>query len=120
MRKELSAVMKEIEDCKDMDDWPSHCQTMLKASFGMNYLQFYELLSFIADSRLNSVINNVPEKNFDKWYIGRNHCLFDLQRIKVVLKSFMENTSEKNINSLFWKKNEIQLLLDRINVTLNN
>lgn len=112
--------MKEIEDCKDMDDWLMHCQTMLKASFGMNYLQFYELISFIANRRLDSVINNVPEKSFDKWYLGKNHCFFDLRRIKIVLKSLIENTSEKNINCLLWKQNEPQQLLNKITETVND
>ena len=115
----MAAVIKEIEDCRDMDDWTMHCQVMLKASFGINYFQFYEFLSFIAETRLNSVINSVPVKSFEKWYLGINHCLFDLRQIKVVLKSFVEDTTQKGINTFLWKDNEAQDLLDKINTKIN-
>lgn len=111
-------MTKEIEDCKDMDDWITHCQIMLKASFGMNYLQFYEFLSFIAKKRLNSVINSVPVKSFETWLLGENHCLFDLRQIKVVLKSLIDDASDKGIHTLLWKDGEAQSLLDRINTKL--
>ena len=102
-----------------MDDWVTHCQLMLKASFGMNYIQFYEILSFIAENRLNSVINSVPIKNFGKWHLGKNHCLFDLRQIKIVLESLIDDASEKGISTLLWKQEEAQLLLDKIIAKIN-
>jgi hypothetical protein len=115
----MSAVIKEIEDYREMDDWTTHCQIMLKASFGMNYIQFYEFLSFIAEKRLNSVIHNVPAKSFNKWHLGRNHCLFDISQIKYVLESLMKDAIEKGINTFLWKENEIQVLLDKISLKIN-
>lgn len=50
-----------------MENWEHHYQKMLKTSFGIDYLQFYEFLSFIAESRLNFVMNKVSIKNFNKW-----------------------------------------------------
>ncbi|KAL7294061.1 hypothetical protein TKK_0012099 [Trichogramma kaykai] len=119
LRSELLAVMKEIEDCKDMDNWNNHCQIMLKASFGINYIQFYEFLLFIAEQRIQSVINNVPLVSFKKWSLGRNHCLFDLRQIRNVLQSFIEDVKEKNISSLVFKNYNVEDLILRIDESLS-
>lgn len=120
LKTEFSAVIQEIEDCKDMDDWAMHCQTMLKASFGMNYFQFYEFISFIAERRINSVINNVPVKSFDKWCLGNNHCLFDLRQIRIVLKYLINDAEDKSICTLLWTGDEAVQLLDKIDQRISS
>ncbi|XP_023247749.1 jmjC domain-containing protein 4-like [Copidosoma floridanum] len=119
LKKALNAVIKEIRDIKSLDGWTMDCQRVLKADFGMNYFQFYEFLSFIAEKRLNSVINNVPIKSFKQWNLGRKHCLFDLRQIEIVLENFIEDSSEKEISSMLWKNNEAQLLENRIKSVIN-
>lgn len=57
MVSHLEAVKKEIDDCKDMDDWTSHCQLMLQVSFGINFRQFFGMLKFICQKRLTSLKN---------------------------------------------------------------
>ncbi|KAJ8679824.1 hypothetical protein QAD02_015611 [Eretmocerus hayati] len=118
LQRELTAVMKEIKDCMDMEDWAMHCQIMLKASFGMDYFQYYELLSFIAEKRINSVINNVPVVTFERWQLGKNHCLFDLQRIKSALELLINDAQEREISSLLWENNQAHVLLQKVNEVL--
>ena len=102
-----------------MDNWANHCQIMLKASCGMDYFQFYEFLLFIAEQRLKSVINNVPIISFKKWYLGHNHCIFDLRQIKIVFESLVKDAKANGISTLFWKKNEDEQLLARIDKAIS-
>ena len=110
--------MREIEDCQDMEDWSSHCQLMLKASYGMNYVQFYDFLSFIAKKRINSLIHKIPSVSFNKWILGKNHNVFDLLKIEIVLQNFVQDTKEKCIFNLIWSNCEIESLLNEISSIL--
>lgn len=51
LQSTLADVKKEIHDCKDMENWNDQCQVMLKALSGMNYADFFTLLSTIAHHR---------------------------------------------------------------------
>ena len=118
LQRELLSVMKEIEDCKDMEDWSSHCQMMLKASYGINYAQFYDFLSFIAEKRINFLIYKTQNLSFDTWMLGKNHNLFDLRQIQIILQNFVKDTEDKSIFNLIWSNNEVKLLLDKIDLVL--
>lgn len=100
LKKELSSVMKEVEDCKDMNDWPDHCQLMLKTSYGMDYVQFLDFIIFIAENRLKTISKKHKTPNFKKFAFGFNHCLFDLDAIRLVLMDFITDTKEKQIYSV--------------------
>lgn len=114
LKKELLTVMKEIEDCKEMENWTSHCQLMLKASYGMNYSQFFHFLSFIAERRINALNHKITNVSFDIWILGENHCLFDLRQIKIVLEHLTKDANDKGIYNLLWKNNEVENLLKNI------
>lgn len=114
LQKELVSVMKEIEDCREMEDWSSHCQLMLKASYGMNYSQFFDFLFFIAEKRINSLNHDIPTLSFDIWTLGKNHCLFDLRQIKIVLENLIQDANDKGIYNLLWKDNEVEIFLKNI------
>lgn len=116
LKKELLAVIKEVNDCRDMNDWTGHCQLMLKTLYGMDYIQFYDFLSFIATKRLEQIIKKEPIISFKKWYLGINHCLFDLRQIKAVLEDFIKDTKEKSI--LIYLNDKAQELLCKINGVL--
>ncbi|XP_043476912.1 2-oxoglutarate and iron-dependent oxygenase JMJD4 [Leptopilina heterotoma] len=114
LQKELLSVMKEIEDCKEMENWTSHCQLMLKASYGMNYSQFFHFLSFIAERRIKSLNHEIFNISFDSWILGKNHSLFDLRQIKIVLEHLTKDANEKGIYNFLWQNNEVENLLKNI------
>ncbi|KAI8775823.1 2-oxoglutarate and iron-dependent oxygenase JMJD4 isoform X2 [Biomphalaria glabrata] len=55
IRDRLNAIQKEIRDCKDMKNWNDHCQVILKADSGMNYIDFYNFLATIANHRVRAL-----------------------------------------------------------------
>lgn len=120
LRKELLAVMKEVEDCRDMDDWEKHCQLMLKASQGMDYAQFYKLMSFIVERRLSSLADRETVRSFGKWTIGRNHCLYDLVQAKTVLNDMIEDAKERNIYEIIFADDQSRVLIDKMNEALTS
>lgn len=81
LEKNLTAVKKEIEDCKDMENFNEQCQVVLRASFGIDYKNFYEFLKYIAFKRMS--MDN--ECN-----LGKNHLIFDLKSLLSVLEIFVE------------------------------
>ncbi|XP_015515621.2 2-oxoglutarate and iron-dependent oxygenase JMJD4 [Neodiprion pinetum] len=118
LKKELCAVMREVEDCRDMDGWDDHCQLMLKASHGMDYVQFYKFLSFLSKKRMALIMKDTPVISFHTWYLGRNHCFYDLKQIRLVLDDMIRDVEEKCIHSLIFSENEARFLVDEINKIL--
>lgn len=88
-------VLKEIDDCRDMDDFEQHCQLMLKALHGMNFDSFLDLLKVVVDSRVarfrsgNQLLTN-------EFVLGENLCLFDLRSCLTVLDQVTTSLTELN------------------------
>ncbi|XP_035739722.1 2-oxoglutarate and iron-dependent oxygenase JMJD4-like isoform X1 [Vespa mandarinia] len=120
LKQQLSSVMKEVEDCKDMVNWVEHCQLMLKVSHGMNYIQFYSFISFIATKRLDFITKGIRVNSFRKYEFGINHCSFDLTMLKTVLEDFIIETKEKSIYSLISADDQPINLLEKINSVLRD
>lgn len=80
-------VVREISDCKDMENFAEHCQLMLKSSFGMNVTDFVEILKHIADKRIKSIREESNFQTFETFTIGTNLMIYDL---KVVLEVFLK------------------------------
>ncbi|KAL9923924.1 jumonji domain containing 4 [Glossina fuscipes fuscipes] len=59
----MQQVINEIEDCRQMDNFNEHCQTMLRATFGLNYLDFIQLIETITERRLHCCTENGNEDN---------------------------------------------------------
>lgn len=95
----LVAVKKEIEDCQDMDNFEEHCQVMLKASYGLDFVKFYQFLKYIAVKRINLLEDNVKIISFDRHELGRTHALFDLESIKCVLQLLVDNSITPILNT---------------------
>lgn len=110
--------MREVDDCKDMINWDEHCQLMLKASYGMDYKQFLQFISFIAKNRLHAMIKKSQVISFNKYYFGRNHCLFDLQTLKDVLEDFITDARDLSVYDLICENNEAHVLLRSITAFL--
>lgn len=118
LQNHLESVQKEIEDCKEMENWSEHCQIMLKASFGMNYEDFYYFLMFISKRRLECIEQNKPLPVLGDWIIGRNHILFDLKQIYKILTTFFSNPSVKELKFLSSLNEDPNISLEKINKVL--
>nr|XP_022918981.1 jmjC domain-containing protein 4 homolog isoform X1 [Onthophagus taurus]XP_022918982.1 jmjC domain-containing protein 4 homolog isoform X1 [Onthophagus taurus] len=112
----LNNVRKEIEDCKEMENFEDHCQVMLKASFGIDLQGFYEMLSYIAGKRINLLKNNVEIILFDCYSLGENHAIFDLKCILEIFELFIQNGFVRFINN---KNDCIFELVENIKVWVN-
>ncbi|EGI70634.1 PREDICTED: jmjC domain-containing protein 4 [Acromyrmex echinatior] len=120
LKKELRSVMKEVDDCKDMKNWNEHCQLMLKTSYGMDYKQFLEFISFIAKNRLHAMIKKSQVISFNKYHFGHNHCLFDLRTLKVILENIIIDAQDLSVYNLMCKNDEARILLKNIASFLNS
>lgn len=75
----------EISDCKDMDGWHEHCQTMLNAVYGLDYEQFCKFLLHIMFIRIDHLCKDNNTNVYDDCFPGENHLKFDLQQAKSIL-----------------------------------
>ncbi|XP_059612756.1 2-oxoglutarate and iron-dependent oxygenase JMJD4 homolog [Phlebotomus argentipes] len=93
LESNLKLVEKEIEDCRDMENFDEHCQVLLKASYGMNIQDFVGLLGKIAQKSLDK------SRCFDEFTFGDNHLAFDLDRINHILTRMMKSNLLKEENT---------------------
>lgn len=106
LAEQMGKVLQEIDDCRSMDNFYQHCQTMLKADFGMNYKDFIDLLEFIVNSRIrildrdnngNNKDSHKMEEGYDEnrnLHIGRcndYHLQEDLRSVHVVILDILED-----------------------------
>jgi hypothetical protein len=84
-------VEKEIEDCRDMENFVDHCQVMLKSSFGMNFQDFLEILTHIAGKRIESLRRKEEFKVFERFSFEEKHINYDLKAVLGALKKLKED-----------------------------
>lgn len=120
LKKELSFVMKEVNDCKDMSNWAEQCQLILKSTHGMDYSLFFDFISFVAKQRLNMLSDKEDIISFNKYKLGFHHCIFDLHSIKLTLVDFINDMEEKSIYYLICEKQQGHKLLNRILLALQS
>lgn len=108
----LRDVKREIDDCRDMDDFESHCQLMLRSLFGMNFESLLEIFECISKNRF-SILANISEKKIlvNGVRIGKQHALYDLKAMKNVLNQMNEVELSENMKisatNLLIKINEL-------------
>lgn len=85
-------VLKEIDDCKDMDQFEEHCQIMLRASHGLNFEQFLKMLEVVANNRFES-----NTKSINGFQFGENLVRFDLLKISSVLDDLMDKCTGHDV-----------------------
>lgn len=90
----LDNVQKEIEDCRDMDNFLQHCQIMLNCNFGMDFQKFYDFIECIAVKRLKEVEQDAR----------KHHAAFDLMSIKHTLELF---SNHKDFSEVLQEKSQI-------------
>lgn len=91
LKNNLKAVWKEISDCQQMDNFEAHSQTMLRASFGINYLDFIELLEFIAARRLAEETAATKFLLFNSYRMNDYHVQYDLECLRKIVKTMTED-----------------------------
>ncbi|EDV54797.1 jmjC domain-containing protein 4 homolog [Drosophila erecta] len=91
LKNNLKAVCNEISDCQQMDNFEAHCQTMLRASFGINYLDFIELLEFIAARRLAEGTVATKFLLFDSYTMNDYHVQYDLECLRKITRTLTED-----------------------------
>jgi len=64
IHEQLVKVIKEIEDCKDMDGFPQQCQLILNASVGIDFSSFYDMLVKLIKTRL-SILKQIEKLDKD-------------------------------------------------------
>ncbi|KAJ8975231.1 hypothetical protein NQ317_014660 [Molorchus minor] len=119
MKHNLELICKEIEDCKEMDDFEEHCQIMLNASFGMNFYKFYDFIRYIAEMRIEMLEGKKSRVLFHGHTIGQNHILVDLRAVKDVLE-ILANCEAVNCLSYFKNDVDVTELLDKLVHILDN
>ncbi|KAL1491713.1 hypothetical protein ABEB36_012270 [Hypothenemus hampei] len=117
LKTNLEMTKREIDDCKEMDNFEEHCQTMLEALFGMNFKQFFEFLKFIAEKRMAMMTNQSERQLFHGHFIGTMHIVFDLICIKNVLEDFI-NCDCAKMNDYY--RNLKVLVIEVQNIVCNN
>lgn len=114
LKNELSSVMKEVSDCQDMSNWTEHCQLILKSTHGMDYILFFDFITFIAKQRLDMILKKDEVISFNHFTLGTNHCIFDLNSIRLVLIDFIRDAEEKSIYDLICENKAAHKLLRKI------
>lgn len=120
MQHQMIKVIKEIDDCRQMDNFIEHCQTMLRASFGFNYLDFLQLLDCITKRRLGKVNNNTVSNVslppllqldtssnlifFDQFIPNDYHILHDLERILEVIDLMLQDITICDDRTVLYRK----------------
>lgn len=105
-----SKVLKEIDDCKEMDGFEQHCQVMLKASYGIDFMEFLELLHVVGRRRKRILNGDSRIGDGSEFHFGLNHCRFDVAAIVGAVQKLEKHCGESD--SLNRKCAEILELLD--------
>ncbi|KAK4879217.1 hypothetical protein RN001_007363 [Aquatica leii] len=98
MEKNLCEVKEEISDCNDMDNFLDHCQIMLKASFSLDFKDFFDIINYIAKKRLKFLNGGPIIRLTDKYTLGKYHSVFDLVSIKAVLIKLINHADLDELN----------------------
>lgn len=97
--KKFNEVLREIDDCKDMDNFDEHCQLMLKSDFGLDFEMFLDILQCIVAKRLR-ILQDDQNVILNETKLGRKHALFDLKSICRVLTDMSEKCSIEKLRHI--------------------
>ena len=76
----------ELDDCRDdRDEWNAMCQGLLRASYGMNYIDLLDLVRTILRTRRGLLEGRREAVWFDDCKLGLSHCQYDLDRVREVV-----------------------------------
>lgn len=89
LSQSLQDVRREIDDCRDMDGFESHCQLMLRSLFGMSFESLLEIFDCVARNRFAALANG-ETKAINGVRVGKQHALFDLKAMQSVMEEMIE------------------------------
>ncbi|XP_043221833.1 2-oxoglutarate and iron-dependent oxygenase JMJD4-like isoform X2 [Amphibalanus amphitrite] len=76
----LADVRAELADIADgSDEFLSQCQTLLRATHGMDLAEMAELLCFTINRRLAALAGGEPVMGLDGYRYGRGHLVYDVK-----------------------------------------
>lgn len=112
LRRTYDNVLKEIDDCRDMEDFENHCQLMLRSVFGLDFKSFLEILTCIAENRMNMLNGDDVDESLNGPKLGKSHILFDLRAIYSALND-LKGTAYgiKQIESIEGLINRLQYVI---------
>ncbi|RUS84842.1 hypothetical protein EGW08_007383 [Elysia chlorotica] len=97
LKTHLTAVQREIADCRGMDGWENQCQMILKADAGLDFAGFYTFMTTIARNRLLTLQEFLKEK--------KNSPTFSL--LKSNIRSGVQGNQEENASGSEEVKNQL-------------
>lgn len=97
--QKFNEVLREIDDCKDMDNFDEHCQLMLKSDFGLDFEMFLEILQCIVAKRIG-ILQGDRGVILNETKLGRNHAIFDLRSISGVLNEMNNKCSTEKLKQI--------------------
>lgn len=106
LRMNLGYVIDELAGWEEVQESEEHYQVMLKASFGMNYGEFIDILEFIFHRRLNGIPGCPTGSHSTEQYLR-----FDMDRIHSLAEAMLEVQEEEQFT-----QEDLQRL-DQIKVT---
>lgn len=110
MYSKYQEVLREIDDCKDMDNFDEHCQLILKADFGLDFQMFLDILRFITTNRVK-ILQSDAQLILNEYKLGRNHAIYDLKAIRRVMEDFYKNCSLERLRQT---SRNVMLQIDEI------
>ncbi|XP_076063690.1 jumonji domain containing 4 [Oratosquilla oratoria] len=114
LAESLDQVENAILDCMEMEDWKGQCQLLLKATHGMDFIEFYLFVRTIARRRLQHICDCKQVESVDGWCVGPTHAAYDLYQIKWCLEQLVEDKRYDSISSFEEMEDHPKHLLDDI------
>lgn len=98
LKRNLEYVVDELIGWEgDLQDSKEHCQVMLKASFGMNYTDFIDIVEFIARRRHSDSLSPIESTvSFGRFSFGINHILFDLDQVSGLVATMLQDDDDED------------------------
>lgn len=100
LRTNLGYVIDELASWDEVQESEEHYQVMLKASFGMNFSEFVDILEFIFHRRLNGVGGH-PE--------GEKYLQFDMDSIHRLVEKMLEQEEDQFTREDLHRLDEIKV-----------
>lgn len=114
--EKFDAVLHEIDDCKDMENFEQHCQLMLKSDFGLDFQMFLDILQCIVTNR-KIILQDEKTLFLNEYKLGEKHAIYDLKSIRRVLKDFYTKCNLKELKDIC--QNIMRQIDDVMKIKLN-
>ncbi|KAF2364708.1 hypothetical protein FHG87_004540 [Trinorchestia longiramus] len=107
-------------DCRSMEKWYDQCQLVLKASHGMDFLEYYSLIHAIAEPRIAALQNGEDVEVLDGRRQGKAHTLYDVARLRDAVTVLLDHGRHEELDSFEQLPQHPTQLLDKlVNVLAN-